>query len=120
MRIVLRHITPDDDRTTTQLKTGEVVSHEIELEVDNRSQRFSVYLQAGALHDIDASVVYGDELLEELLRFEPAGLSRLCRAVAQHRRGESPTLPLTLVEAESETDAPAPRLDRLVLDPQAL
>ena len=119
MKVVLRQITPDDERATAQLATGEIVSHEVELDIDGRPRTFSVYLKADVLPDIDASVVYGDELLEELLRFEPAGLSRLCRAVAKRRRGEPVVLPFVIVEAEPEEEI-APRLERLVLDPQTL
>ncbi len=120
MKIVLRHITPDDGRSTADLEPGEVVKNEVELDVDGRSRRFSVYLRADVLPDVDASLVYGDKLLEELLRFEPAGLSRLCRAVARHRRGDLQALPLALVEAEAEgnEEETGPRLQRLVFDPQ--
>ncbi len=120
MKICLEHITPDDARATVQLEAGEIVTHEVELEVDGRPRTFTVYLKADVLPDVDASVVYGDELLEELLRFEPAGLSRLYRAVARCRRGERLALPLVLVDAEPEGEEISPRLDQLVIGPQAL
>lgn len=120
MKIRLEHITPDDARTTAQLEPGEIVVHEVELDVDGRPRTFTVYLKANVLPDLDASLVYGDELLEELLRFEPAGLSRLYRAVAKRRRGELLALPLVLVEAQPEGEDIPPRLEQLVIGPQAL
>jgi hypothetical protein len=117
MKIRLKHITLDDERATAQLKPGEIVVHEVELDIDGRPRTFSVYLKANVLPGFDASVVYGDELLEELLRFESAGLSRLYQAVAKRRRGELSALPLVLVEAEPE-EIP-PRLE-LAIGAQAL
>ncbi len=113
MRIRLEHITPDDERATAQLEPGEIVEHQVELDIDGRPRSFTVYLRANVLPDLDASVVYGDELLEELLRFEPAGLSRLYSAVAKHRRGEPSSLPLVLVEAQPEDEEIRSRSRRL-------
>jgi hypothetical protein len=121
MRIRLKQITPDDERTTAQLEPGEIVEHAVELDIDGRLCTFTVFLRANVLADLDASVVYGDELLEELLRFEPAGLGRLYRVVAKRRRGDLLDLPLVLVEAEPEGEERIrPRLEQLVIGPQAL
>ncbi len=120
MKIRLRQITPDDERVTADLQPGEIVAHEVDLDVDGRPRGFIVYLKADVFPDVDASVVYGDELLEELLRFEPAGLSRLYRAVARRRRGELLLLPLVLVEPEAGSEEISPRLEQLVIEPQAL
>lgn len=118
MKIRLKQITPDDARATADLDRGEVVEHEVELDVDGQPRSFTVYLRANVLPDLDGSVVYGDELVEELLRFEPAGLSRLYRAVAKRRRGERLSLPLVLVEAETE-ETPL-RLEHLSIRHQAI
>ncbi len=120
MKIRLQHITPADQRATPQLATGEIVENEVELDADGQSRTFTVYLKADVLPDVDASIVYGEDLLEELLRFEPAALSKLYRAVAKRRRGEVLALPLVLVEEEPEPDELSPVLKRLVIKPQTL
>ena len=120
MKIQLQHIAPDDERLTAQLEPGEVVAHDVKLEIGSRSRTFAVYLKANVLPDIDASVIHGDKLLEELFRFDPAGLSELYRAVARCRRGERLALPLVLVEAEAKNEKARPGLERLVISPQTL
>ncbi len=120
MRIRLKRITPDDERTTAQLEPGEIVAHEVKLDIDGRPRTFTVYLEADILPDLDTSIVYGDELLEELLRFEPAGSSRLYRAVAKLRRGELLTLPLVLVEGEPDGGETALGFGPLLIGPQAV
>lgn len=120
MKVHLKHITPDDERTTAQLEPGEIVAHEVELDIDGRARTFTVYLKANVLPDLDASVVYGDELLEELFRFEPAGLNSLYRAVAKRRRGERLALTLALVETDPDGEGVRPGLERLIVRPQPL
>lgn len=102
MKVVLKEIRCDDDRTTSDLAQDEVVEHRVELDVDGRGRTFVVFLRANVLPHLDASVVYGDALLEELLRFEPGALNSLYAAVGRRRRGLVVDLPLLLVDA---TDA---------------
>ncbi len=105
MKIVLVNIRSDDGRTTAELAPDEVVKHCVELHLDGRHRTFDVYLRANVLSHLDASVLYGDSLLEELLRFEPEALSKLYATVGKHRRGLEVVLPLVLADT---TDA---RLD---------
>lgn len=113
MKICLERITPDDKRTTADLEPGEIVMHEVELNIDGQPRTFAVYLKANVLHDLNAGVVYGDRLVEELLRFEPAGLNRLYRAVAKRRRGELLALPLVLIDAEPGRGKTPPRKEEI-------
>lgn len=120
MKIRLKQITPDDKRTTTQLSQGEVVSHKVKLEVDGDLQTYTVHLKANVLPAIDASLIYGDDMIEEMFRFEPSGMNRLYRAVAKQRRGETVKLPMTLVDDEAQGDAIQPRLEHWAIEPQTI
>lgn len=97
MTIRLEHIDSSDHRTTDQLHSGEVVDHQVIVSFDGRPRTFSVYLKANVLPGFDASLIHGDELLEEVLRFEPAALSVLYNAVGNYRRRIPVELPMVLV-----------------------
>lgn len=97
MKIRLTRITPDDERRIEELRSDEVVSHEVELDIDGKPRTFEVFLRAGVLREGGANLVYGDTLVEELFRFDPTALSVLCRTVARSRRGQPLPLPLVLV-----------------------
>jgi hypothetical protein len=99
MTIQLVRIDSSDRRVSAELQAGEVVTHEVVVSIDGRSRTFRVYVKAKVLPAFDAVVVYGDELLEELLRFEPAALNALYQAVGKYRRGTSVSLPLILVDS---------------------
>lgn len=101
MLIRLEAITSDDPRTTAALTAGEVVEHAVELSVDGRRRVFRVHLRAKLLAGFDASIIHGEPLLEELLRFEPQAASALFAAVGRFRRGEAPPLPLVLIDTGS-------------------
>ncbi len=105
MKIVMVNIRSDDGRTTAELAPDEVVEHRVELHLDGRHRTFDVFLRANVLSRLDASVVYGDSLLEELLRFEPEALSKLYATIGRRRRGLEVVLPVVLADT---TDA---RLD---------
>lgn len=102
MKVSLERIISDDTRRTAQLEPGEIVVHRVELKVDDRPRSFDVFFEAKVLPGFDASVVYGDELLETLLRFEAAALNDVYAAVARLRRGEPVQLPLLLVDQEPQ------------------
>ena len=89
-------IVPDDARETRTLRQGEVVHHRVVLEIAGEALDFDVTLRANVLPALDASVLHGDSALEELLRFRPAALGEVLRAVARVRRGESVDFPLPL------------------------
>jgi len=86
VKVVLERIRSYDPRATADLATGEVVEHSVDVSIDGRRRAFSVFLRANVLPNLDASMIHGDVLLEELLRFEPAALSKICSLVGQHRR----------------------------------
>lgn len=100
MKLQLEAIRSDDPRISTQLEKGEVVEHRVVIDVDGSPRTFSVFLEANVLPSLDASLVYGDALLEELLRFEPRALSTLYHSVGKYRRGAPPSLPLVLVDSD--------------------
>lgn len=104
MKIQLEAIRSDDARTSAQLEKGEVVQHEVIVGVDGASRTFHVFLRANVLPSFDASMIYGDPLLEELLRFEPRALSVLYHSVGKHRAGTTPRLPLVLVDSDDASD----------------
>ena len=108
MRIRLERIDSKDGRPTSELHTGEVVSHDVVVSVDNHPRRFTVYLRAKVLPGFDASVVYGDRPLEELFRFDSAALNALYAAVGKYRRGESPSMPIVLVDSDGAPDLQVP------------
>lgn len=94
MRLQIVRIVPDDRRKTSELAAGEVVHHAVELHVEGEAMTFDVTLKAKVLGGFDASLLYGDEPLEELLRFFPAAQSSVLSAVGRFRRGERVDLPL--------------------------
>jgi hypothetical protein len=100
MRIQLEAIHSADERTSAQLETGEVVEHQVVVSVDGARRTFLVYLRANVLPSFDASLIHGDPLLEELLRFEPRALAILYRNVGKCRAGAAPVLPLLLVDSD--------------------
>jgi hypothetical protein len=104
MKLQLEAIRSEDPRSSTQLEKGEVVEHRVVIGVDGSSRTFSVFLQANVLPSFDASLIYGDPLLEELLRFEPRALSALYHSVGKYRRGVPPSLPLVLVDSDDVAD----------------
>jgi hypothetical protein len=105
MKIQLEAIASDDERTPVQLEAGEVVEHEVIVGIDGTPRTFRVYLQANVKPTFDASMLYGDPLLEELLRFEPRALSILFRSVGKHRSGAAPALPIVLVDSDDAATA---------------
>ena len=109
MKIVLKDIRCDDGRTTSDLAQDEIVEHAVALDVDGGHRTFSVFLRANVLPHLDASVVYGDALLEELLRFDPEALNKLYSVVGRQRRGSKVSLPLVLSDS---TDAHVGDLQR--------
>lgn len=98
MRVVLQDVRSDDARTSAELARGEVVEHHVDLQIDGETRTFTVFVRANVLPQLDAGVVYGEALLEELLRFDPGALNELYAAVGRRRRGQSIALPLTLVD----------------------
>lgn len=111
MKILLEAIRSEDQRKSAQLETGEVVEHQVVVGVDGHSRVFRVFLRANVLPSFDASMIYGDPLLEELLRLEPRALSDLYHSVGKHRAGFPPRLPLVLVDSDDavgfeRTEAP--------------
>ncbi|WP_266219371.1 hypothetical protein [Paraliomyxa miuraensis] len=100
MKILLQAIRSADQRTPEQLETGEVVEQEVVVEVDGTLRTFRVFLRANVLPSFDASMIYGDPLLEELLRFEPRALSTLYRIVGRYRTGSPISLPVTLIDPD--------------------
>ena len=76
------------------------ITHRVTLTVDGETRTFSVHAEpARAIRGMSAVSFSTDDLLTELLRFEPGALHMLYTAVGQHRRGRSPALPITLVES---------------------
>jgi len=61
-----------------------------------------VFVEANVLSGVDGSLVYGDELVEELFRFEPRALNVLYSTVGKYRRGLETGLPVTLLDSDSE------------------
>lgn len=98
MKIRLEQIDSKDRRTTAEFARGEIIEHDVLLSINGRSRAFKVYLKANVLPAFDASLVYGDELVEELLRFQPAALSTLCSLVGQFRRRKDLNLPVILLD----------------------
>ena len=108
MKVVLESIQSDDARRTAELARGEILEHRIALNIDGSLRDFTVFLRANVLADLDASLVYGDELLEELLRFEPRALNRLYSTVGKHTRGIEISLPaVVLDQTTGSTGLPA-------------
>lgn len=101
MKVILESIRSDDGRATAELARDEIIEHRVELDVDGRRRTFVVFLRAGVLPSIDASLVYGDALLEELLRFEPEALNTLYSIVGKYRRGKATSFPLVLADTDS-------------------
>ncbi|MEQ9320744.1 MAG: hypothetical protein RIF41_16375 [Polyangiaceae bacterium] len=95
MRVVLTRIT-GDTRPDPSIAAGETAVAMVELEVNGTPRTFKVLRQAHVIQPADVGILHGDQLLEELLRFEPVALSRICLAVAAASRGEHVDLPLTL------------------------
>jgi hypothetical protein len=106
MNVVLESITSADGRDVSELDVGEVVEHEVELRINGAPRSFTVFLHANILEDVDASIVYGDELLEELLRFEPVAVNKLYSAVGRTRRGKVVVLPLVLAALRPSSVGP--------------
>lgn len=104
MKLLLEAIRSDDPRTSAQLDEGEVVEHQVVIDVDGLRRTFSVFLRANVRPSLDASLIYGDPLLEELLRLEPRALSVLYHSVGRFRRGAAPVLPLMLVDSDDTAD----------------
>jgi hypothetical protein len=98
MKIVLEKIESENPRLTSELSRGEVVEHSVEILIGHQRRRLKVFIRVNALPSMDASFVYGDALVEELLRFDPEALSRLYSAVGKFRRGIEVSLPLVLAE----------------------
>ncbi len=108
MEIVLKSIESDDARRTAELAQDGVLEHRIVLTIDGRSRDFTVFLRANVLAGLDASLIYGDQLLEELLRYEPRALNKLYSTVGKHRRGASVSLPVVVLGHEAgSTGIPA-------------
>jgi hypothetical protein len=107
MEIKLLKIASDDSRLISKLQKDEIVEHKVQLSINSLPRTFTVFLRANVLPQFDASVLYGDELLEELLRFEPAALSTIYKFVGQFRRGHLPLLPHLLVQSSPELRRPA-------------
>lgn len=101
MRLRIVEITPDDERSTAGLSPGEVVHHRVEIEVEGEPMSFDVALEAKVLAGFDASVLHGDQALEELLRFCPAALNAVLTSVGRVRRGHRIDLP---IEIEADFD----------------
>lgn len=106
MRVVLERIRGADARETSSLATGEVVEHDIDVLIDGHRRAFRVFLKANVLPGLDASMVYGDALLEELLRFEPAALNKIYSTVGQFRREGQTALPVVVLDGTSEAAQP--------------
>ncbi len=106
MKIRLDSIQSSDSRRSDRLDDGEVVEHQIRLDINGASRSFRVSLRARVMPDFDASTLYGDPLLEELLRFRPAALATLYRCVGRYRAGTPPKLPLVLVDTDEIPDCP--------------
>ena len=99
MKVVLERIGSADARATSELATGEVVEHRLDVLIDGHNRRaFTVFLKANVLPGLDASIVYGDELLEELLRFEPASLNSIYSLVGKFRRNGEVDLPAIILD----------------------
>ncbi len=101
MQLVLERIHSDDQRTLAELARGEVVKQAVAIRVDGHLREFTVCVRTNVLSNFDASVVYGDELLEELLRFDPATLNTLYGLVGKYRRGVRPDLPKLLLDSNA-------------------
>ncbi len=101
MRLRIVEIVPHDERTTAELSLGEVVHHRVDIEVEGEPMSFDVALEAKVLAGFDASVLHGDQALEEMLRFCPAALSAVLTCVGRVRRGRPVELP---VEVEADFD----------------
>ena len=95
MRVVLKSIT-GDTRPDPSIAAGETAVAIVELEVNGAPRTFKVLRQPHVIQPADVGVLHGDQRLEELLRFEPVALSKVCLAVAATSRGEHVDLPLTL------------------------
>lgn len=96
MTITLEQIRPDDQRHTSQLPRGEVCQNTVVLNVDGTRREFTVFVRADVLPSFDTSLVYGDALLEELLRFNQAALNTVLSTVGKYRRGGEVSLPTVL------------------------
>lgn len=111
MTIRLEAIRSNDTGSSAQLGMGDLVEYEVDLDVDGARRTFRVFSRANVRPGFDASLLYGDPLLEELLRFEPRALSVLYRSVGKHGAGTSVELPLVLVDSdddEAQRSAKAP------------
>lgn len=108
MDIILLGIYPSDGRSLAAIPSGEVVRDRVELCVDGRDYSFEVLIHAHAIGDLDASVLSGDSRMEELFRYMPGAMARICRSVAQARRGEELNLPLTIARAEAAANRISP------------
>jgi hypothetical protein len=102
MKVILHRIHRDP---AADLGQTDLVECRVDLEVDGQPRAFTVFVRPNVLPEFDASVVYGDPLLEELLRFEPNALNTLYATVGKHRRGATVALPLVLVDTVDLNDA---------------
>ena len=103
MKIVLESIQSDDARGTAELTQDEVLQYRIMLNIDGKSREFRVFFRTNVLSGLNANLVYGDELIEELLRFEPGALNTLYSTLGKHRRGKLVSLPLVVLDQSSNT-----------------
>ena len=94
----LLSVFPDDQRTTPQLKKGEVVSNRVEISTGEKILVFTVFIRANVLPAFDASLVYGEPSLEDHLRHRPDALNRILGAVGRIRKGQQISLPMQLGE----------------------
>ena len=101
MNVVLEAVVREDPRETALLGAGEKLEYLVSLRVNGALRAFTVYLRANVLDGLDAGIIHGDALLEELLRFSPVALNTLYSVVGRASRGADIDLPLVL-----ETDQP--------------
>lgn len=96
MRLRIIDVSPDDARRTADLDVGEIVHHDVALEVEGTEMHFDVLLRAKVMGSFDASILHGDEALTELLRFRPAALNAVLTVVGRMRRGQVVEMPIEI------------------------
>jgi hypothetical protein len=97
MNIEITEVRPSDDRHISDVPSGDTVRDTVLLKVNDAPMLFEVVIQVRPMPGFEASVLNGDERLEELLRYEPEALAELLSVVGKIRRQQRVALPAPLV-----------------------
>lgn len=102
MITTLQSIIVNEPGAFSDAAPGTVFVDTVVLSIGGQELRCAVTTTIRPIAHVPADISRGDAQLEELLRFEPASLSAVYRAVGATRRGEQVQLPIVLLEEPAE------------------